>query len=198
MSENNNEVRTAVTPIKKSMIFQKEKQKKHGIGDKSQFKSYDIVFNGREVQLRYNDKTEEIIIEDKVFSTHTEEKDGFFIVNVEENHVYKIVHHDGKMYMEGRLIEFDFKRSIPKLKQIKASKRGEVLIQAPLPGQIVSIAVKKGDSVKVGQKILTLEAMKMQNEITSPIDGKVLELYVAVSDSVGSDTKLALVGVSIE
>lgn len=44
-------------------------------------------------------------------------------------------------------------------------------IEAPMPGNILNITVKEGDRVKKGDILLILEAMKMENEIVSPIDG---------------------------
>jgi len=44
-------------------------------------------------------------------------------------------------------------------------------VKAPMPGLIKEIAVSKGDSVVRGQRLLTLEAMKMENEITAPGEG---------------------------
>lgn len=46
-------------------------------------------------------------------------------------------------------------------------------VTAPMPGTILKLSVKAGDTVKKGDVLLVLEAMKMENEITSPADGKV-------------------------
>ncbi|MHA2168415.1 MAG: acetyl-CoA carboxylase biotin carboxyl carrier protein subunit [Candidatus Kariarchaeaceae archaeon] len=190
-----NEHRTAVTPIKKSMKFQKEKNKRKSIdGDGSKFNEYDIIFNGRAVNLQYNSKTDEILIDDKLYSTQVDEEDGFFIATVGGNHVYKIEHHDGQIFIEGRLIEFDFKRTVAKLKRIGSTSLNEELIRAPLPGKVVSIAVKTGDKVKSGQRILTLEAMKMQNEITNTLEGYIHSISVNLGELVRTDDPLVLIG----
>jgi biotin carboxyl carrier protein len=52
-------------------------------------------------------------------------------------------------------------------------------ICAPIPGQVVSILVNVGDSVDAGQVVLKLEAMKMENDITSPISGIVEEIFAS-------------------
>ncbi len=57
-------------------------------------------------------------------------------------------------------------------------------VTAPIPGVIVAISVKEGDSVKKGQEILVLEAMKMKNSIRSNRDGVVGEVKVKVGDHV--------------
>lgn len=58
------------------------------------------------------------------------------------------------------------------------------LLYPLMPGRVVSLMVKKGDQVKEGQTLLILEAMKMQNEVKSPINGIVKEIYVAESSTV--------------
>jgi biotin carboxyl carrier protein len=54
-----------------------------------------------------------------------------------------------------------------------------------MPGVILSIAVKPGDSVARGQPLLVLEAMKMKNPIKSPREGTVSEVRVSAGQSVG-------------
>jgi acetyl/propionyl-CoA carboxylase alpha subunit len=55
---------------------------------------------------------------------------------------------------------------------------GEVTITAPMPGLVKGVLVEAGDTVKKGQRLVVLEAMKMENDITSPADGKVAKLHV--------------------
>jgi 3-methylcrotonyl-CoA carboxylase alpha subunit len=49
-------------------------------------------------------------------------------------------------------------------------------IEAPMPGKVTSVEVKKGEKVAKGQRLLTLEAMKMEHALTAPFDGTVAEL----------------------
>lgn len=72
-----------------------------------------------------------------------------------------------------------------------ASKGG---IKAPLPGVIVDILVNVGDTVKKGQKIAILEAMKMENNIESDRDGKVLEVNVKKGDSILEGNDIVVIG----
>lgn len=55
---------------------------------------------------------------------------------------------------------------------------GEQPVAAPLSGSILEIKVKPGERVKFGQVLLTLEALKMENEIVAPQDGAVKEIFV--------------------
>jgi propionyl-CoA carboxylase alpha chain len=57
-------------------------------------------------------------------------------------------------------------------------------LKAPMPGVVLSTAVKPGDAVIRGQLLLVLEAMKMEHRITAPRDGVVAELHVAAKDQV--------------
>ena len=58
------------------------------------------------------------------------------------------------------------------------------LIESPLPGVIISVDVKEGQAVKRGQKVAVIEAMKMENEILSDVDGTVTAIHVKQGDSV--------------
>ncbi len=68
----------------------------------------------------------------------------------------------------------------------KAVITGHV-IEAPLPGRVFKILVEKGDTVKAGQDVLILEAMKMENSIASPFNGTVGEILVEVGDAVAAN-----------
>jgi biotin carboxyl carrier protein len=57
-------------------------------------------------------------------------------------------------------------------------------LTAPMPGTILSIAVKAGDSVQQGQEVCVLEAMKMKNSIKSPREGTIAEVAATVGASV--------------
>ena len=56
-------------------------------------------------------------------------------------------------------------------------------VNSPLPGVIIEISVKEGQQVKQGQKLVILEAMKMENEIPAPKDGTVTEILVHKGDT---------------
>ncbi len=67
--------------------------------------------------------------------------------------------------------------------------RGNV-VESPMPGIIMTVNVKVGDEVKKGDKLLVLEAMKMENDIISPYSGKVLRISVAGGDAVQAGANL--------
>ncbi|MHA1167021.1 MAG: biotin/lipoyl-containing protein [Candidatus Hodarchaeales archaeon] len=64
---------------------------------------------------------------------------------------------------------------------------------APMPGKVLSVKVGTGDSVKNGDIVIILEAMKMENEITATKDGKIKEINVKPGDSVKKGQALLLI-----
>ena len=73
-----------------------------------------------------------------------------------------------------------------------AAKTGT--IKSPLPGTIIDIFVKPGDTVAIGQKVLMLEAMKMENNIESDKAGTVAEIKIAKGDAVMEGDVLIVIG----
>ena len=78
----------------------------------------------------------------------------------------------------------------------KASQRPATsgLIKAPLPGLILEISVKEGDDVKIGQLLLKMEAMKMENNIQANREGKIMSIKVKPGDSVLEGDVLVEIG----
>jgi pyruvate carboxylase subunit B len=73
-------------------------------------------------------------------------------------------------------------------KRPKAKKPGDVT--TTMPGSIVDVLVKEGDTVKAGDPVLVTEAMKMETEIQAPIAGTISKIHVAKGDSVNPDEVL--------
>ena len=65
-----------------------------------------------------------------------------------------------------------------------APAAGESVLEAPLPGTIVSIAVAEGDLVRKGRQVLVMESMKMEHVITAPVSGHIRHIAVAPGDAV--------------
>ena len=75
-----------------------------------------------------------------------------------------------------------------------ANIAGGEVIPAPLPGSIFAIKVKEGETVKAKQVLLVIEAMKMENEVLAPHDGKVVQIIVSQGSSVESGAPLLVLG----
>ena len=71
-----------------------------------------------------------------------------------------------------------------------AASAGAESVKSPMPGNIVKINVKAGDSVKKGQVLLVLEAMKMENDITAPRDCTIASVNVSQGAQVNSGDTL--------
>lgn len=67
-------------------------------------------------------------------------------------------------------------------------------INAPLPGVVTKVLVAAGQTVKKGETVVVLEAMKMENNITAECDGSVTGVCVAAGDSVMEGTTLVTIG----
>ncbi len=68
---------------------------------------------------------------------------------------------------------------------------GSIEVSAPMPGKILGIKANVGQSIKKGDVVLILEAMKMENEVVAPEDGTVASINVAVGDMVEPGDVLA-------
>jgi glutaconyl-CoA/methylmalonyl-CoA decarboxylase subunit gamma len=72
-------------------------------------------------------------------------------------------------------------------KKVLDSKRGKVeqeFIKAPMPGRIIDVLVREGVTVLRGEPLIILEAMKMQNEIISPVNGTVVKVAAKANTNV--------------
>ncbi|MBO7601541.1 MAG: biotin/lipoyl-binding protein [Bacteroidaceae bacterium] len=74
-----------------------------------------------------------------------------------------------------------------------AAGGGKSGIKSPLPGVILQIKVNVGDEVKRGQVLMVLEAMKLENNIPSDRDGKVVAINVSKGDSILEGTDLIVI-----
>ena len=70
---------------------------------------------------------------------------------------------------------------------------GANAVKAPLPGVVLSVQVKEGDTVKASDAVIVLEAMKMENAIHAGRDGKIKSINVKQGDSVLQDDVLIVI-----
>ena len=128
------------------------------VGDVNDIK--EVVINGEKKKIDVNmDSLCSIVIDN-----NTHKINGVFDYNGEP--VRFLI---GKDYMN---VEIEPYLPISKSAGTQETKKRQQ-VTAPMPGKIVAIDVKEGDTVKKGQDLLILEAMKMENRIKSPVEGVV-------------------------
>ena len=73
-----------------------------------------------------------------------------------------------------------------------AAVSGGTNVVSPMPGTILSVSASAGQSVKAGDVIMVLEAMKMENDIVAPCDGVIKQVLVSKGSTVNTDDVLAV------
>ena len=97
------------------------------------------------------------------------------------------------VFLEGQTFEFD-----RNARGSVGAAAGDGAIIAPMPGKVTSVEVAAGDIVTKGQRLLTLEAMKMEHGLTAPFDGVVAELNTVAGAQVPVDALLVKIEKSAE
>lgn len=97
---------------------------------------------------------------------------------------------DIQVSVKGQTFHVQF--TSPELSNLKTKtpKKQKAAISSPMPGRVLGIYVKKNQKVQKGDRLLILEAMKMENEFTSPVDGKVKSISVKDADIVQAGQEL--------
>jgi biotin carboxyl carrier protein len=86
-------------------------------------------------------------------------------------------------------VESERMRAAEQAKKTSTSAAAGV-IKSPMPGRVVKVLVKKGDAVQVGQGLVVLEAMKMENEVRAKAAGTVADVHVTPGSAVEGNAKL--------
>ncbi len=96
---------------------------------------------------------------------------------------------DGSVYVtkDG----FDWKFTTRPSRNVSTGVASDGAILSPMPGKIIAVDISEGDTVTKGQKLLTLEAMKMEHSLTAPFDGIVSSLNATLDAQVQVDALLA-------
>ena len=90
-------------------------------------------------------------------------------------------------------VEDERMRTLRELVNKAAQSSGEQMVYAPIPGLITGLKIKEGDKVSVGEGLLILEAMKMENEIKSGFEGTVKKIFVEQGSTVEKDQNLLII-----
>lgn len=143
---------------------------------KKEGKDFKVLLNGKErnVEVAHEEGTQFTLIVDNKPYNIVLESDGNTRVNDE---IYSV-----------KVVDEQIQKSI-KASPDKFHKK-ELVIKSPMPGLIIEINVKERESVKKGQGLLVVEAMKMQNEMTSSKDGVVRKIFCKKGQTVNSGDTL--------
>jgi len=91
-------------------------------------------------------------------------------------------------------VEDDLRRQITHRRRVRAEPLGRVTVKAPMPGLVAAVPVREGQEVSTGDVLVILEAMKMENEVRAPCDGRVNRVRVSPSETVEKGQALVVLG----
>jgi biotin carboxyl carrier protein len=106
---------------------------------------------------------------------------------------------DGRVHVRvrGRVMRFEIlderRLKMKEAQGFRLDVSGMAAIDSPMPGKVIKILAKEGESVKEGQGVIVVEAMKMENELRTPKAGVVKEIKVKEGDAVDAGARLALI-----
>jgi biotin carboxyl carrier protein len=141
-------------------------------------------------ELKINGKKTDIkIFDDECGFTYIQYKQKKYLAEIVEKRQNKyIVLLNGVSYSFSIETPLSYKRK--KYLDKKQSKNKFESVLAPMPGKIVDVLAESGSHVKNGDALMILEAMKMQNEISAPVSGKITKIMVHQNDIVNKDDVL--------
>lgn len=139
--------------------------------------------NNYEVELSQLSKYSYLLkVNNKVYQITSEELDS-------QNYTFTI---DGYSY--NTTVRTNLEEKANEYLQNKAKESGTKIIKSPMPGLIVKILKQVGDNIEVGEPIIILEAMKMENEIRASVSGTVKSINAKESISVEKGETLLEIG----
>ncbi len=140
-------------------------------------------------ELNFNFNQQDV----KNLNVVSEATGNFHILHNNKSYKVKLIHDNfnDKKYtisLDSNIFQLeisdDLDLLIDKMGYSKSSSKTLNSIFAPMPGIIIDIKAKEGDSVKEGDSLFILEAMKMENAIVSPKDTVIKSLFIKVGDAV--------------
>jgi len=157
------------------------------------FMNWNIYLNGEPHEVFFRRKDSQITINTgetkKTFTLAQNQKHHITIrtQNRQENFIYSITNNATEIIFNGlnyNLKRADHRNTIANKKQQSKDINNEKNIKSPMFGKVLAINVDKNTTVKKGQTLLVLEAMKMENNIIAPFDTEIKEINVKEGDQV--------------
>lgn len=161
---------------------------------------YEAEINGRQVtvELEEHDGHLTARVGERLYEMEVAQpEDGAYLMFV-GNEVYETrvwAEESGRLHIKlrGRLLQAKLIDRKQRRGAAEHGLEGQQQLTAPMPGKVVRVLCAAGDEVTKGQGIVVVEAMKMQNEIKSPKDGRVSEVRVSEGATVKANQVLAIV-----
>ena len=151
-----------------------------------------LQFNDELLTVKYKNNREEIFTTDKNNSAKINTWDKNFIdVEIDNTRIRSKVTFDNELLLiQSKSGDVLFK-ILPKFETVKkvAIEGG---LNAPMPGKVVEIKIKKGAKIKKGDTLIILEAMKMEHKVLAPSDGKVKEILIHKDEQVENGATLVV------
>lgn len=145
----------------------------------------DLLVNGQRMLIDFRS-----VVGQSVYSLIVNGKSYEALVQPTEEGLEVLLH--GQLFQVS--IEDERQRRLRQSTGSVTVRRGEFHIKAPMPGLIVTVHVREGQEIKTGERMIVLESMKMQNEISSPTDGTVRTLRIKSGDIVDQNQVLLTLG----
>lgn len=137
--------------------------------------------------------------DDKEFLLDTQKIGDSHYLALSQNQVFHIgltrQKDNWQAHLEGEVLNFTLEdeKSLLRKRLVGSVGAGGGEIVCPMPGKIVKFLVEEGQSVKTGDPVVIVEAMKMENEFKAGIDGTVKEIKAAAGESVESGAVLVVI-----
>ena len=151
-----------------------------------------LQFDDKPLTVKYKNNREEIFTTDKNNSAKINSWDKNFIdVEIDNTRIRSKVTFDNELLLiQSKSGDVLFK-ILPKFETVKkvAIEGG---LNAPMPGKVVEIKIKKGAKIKKGDTLIILEAMKMEHKVLAPSDGKVKEILIHKDEQVENGATLVV------
>lgn len=150
----------------------------------------------RKFKVTINNKTYEVEVEDigNDFSTIENTDRLNTSRRIEDTPNIKSLEKKKKKESKKRKEKDDSEKEVAQLSaETENSSGSEKKVKAPLPGIIIDVFVTEGQKINVGDTLVVIEAMKMENEIPSEFSGTVEKIFVKKGDTVEGDQILMLI-----
>jgi biotin carboxyl carrier protein len=162
----------------------------------------------------------EFLIDNKLYKISLEKREDCFVFSdaekTQEVNIQSISPHVISVLIEGRSYQVYWARDKEKRylflegeeivvqepatsqdgieKREEKSREDELMVKAPMPGKVIKINVSENEKVRKNQTLAIVEAMKMENELKSTIDGYVKKIFISPGELVGSEKSLIELG----